>query len=244
MKALHALTAAVMTAALLAVPVSAAMEFTPSVEEKDAAIVSMGTDANGKQVAAYVTDENGNTVAVGAEYLSITVSGDKKADKEILDLLAQAKKELTTTDIETLLPDFAKLWEKASEGAPVENAVVTHLFDVTMSDEVEIGKNVTFTIQNPGIALDAPVLILHRTAEGKWESVPFTRDANGNFVITSTSLSPFAIVVDSAAAPAVDPNAPTSPGTSAVVVSSASVAVAAIVSVLGVGCAVKTKRSR
>lgn len=215
MKTIRNLAAVLLSASLLTVSVSAAIEFTPSVEEKTAEFAYTETDGQGRPVVGYTRDAEGRlTESISSDAMVITpLSKANTAAQVVRDNLSRAEKALRETAIETLIPTFAEAWQKASDGAPVANATVAHIFDVTLEGTIAHGHTLTFTIKNPGIAQDTAMMVLHNYTGDRWEIVPHTRNEDGDITITASSLSPFAIVVDNGNAPVVDDGAPQSPGT-------------------------------
>lgn len=246
MKAFRILAALLLSASLLTVAVSAATDFTPSVVEKSAEFVSTETDENGDPVVGYVTDADGNVVgSVAITSMSITPLSDADAaSDEIGAALANSVDYLNNNNLDdSTVPGIEAAWEEATDGAPMENAVVAHVFDVSFDGEIPEGCSISFTIKDPGIAEDAPLLILHNYADGEWEIVPCVRNADGSITITVSSFSPFVIITDSSKAPAVDANAPKSPSTG-IEETVNYIPALIVVAVAGLGAAVAVKASK
>ena len=245
MKALRIIPALILAVALLIVPVSAAMEFTPSVAQKDAEFVSTEVNAAGEAVVGYVQNADGSVVPglTAKNTTIVAVANVEKAPEAVRVVLEKAEKQLKDTPVAEIVPDFAAAWEKATEGAPVENAAVAHLFDISTDVEIPVGATMSFTVANPGIAKDVPMMVLHNYEGDKWEVVPHTRNANGDILISVKGLSPFAIVADNSKAPAAGSGAPKSPST-AQTVDYSFVMMAAVAVSLGVmGCVKAVKRT-
>ncbi len=230
MKSLRALSLMMVVAMVLSLSIIAAPITVPSVQKSDIEFSSTETDKFGAPVVAYIYDENQNVVG--------TIS---TADMIVAPAAAEAVASLKNTDVETLIPDFANVWSEVSEGAPVENATVAAVFDISLGASLAAGTSVTFTVKNPGIASDVAVMVIHNYEGDKWEVVPSERTADGDIKITTNSFSPFAIIVDNNAAPSTDV---TSPKTG---VSNNGLAVAGCVAVLAcaaVVCFGKAKNER
>lgn len=208
MKTLKILTTSLLAAALLTGSAFAA-DFTPSAQEKPAEIASLGKTEDGKEIGAQITDEEGNVVGnFSLDDIVITavsaVSDPAASDlpAEVVENLTKAKETLAEKELNEVVEDFDAIWEEATEGAPVEQATVAHVFDVTIdTSNVPEGASISFAVKNPGIPTDTKFVILHNYATDKWEVVPYELLPNGDIKITAKSLSPFVIVVDNGNAP-------------------------------------------
>jgi len=212
MKALRAITAIVLATLLLSISVTAA-DFTPIVEFKAAPKVITVTDAEGNPAAGTITDAEGNVSYIPVESITITASADlETAPEEVKAIIDDAKTALTETALTELVPEFETAWTEVTGGAPVENAVVSYVFDISSEVEIPEGSALTLTIAPQDVTAEDMIVVLHKVGDN-WIVEPHTFDENGNIVITVTSLSPFAIVKDSAAAPASAADAPEAPKT-------------------------------
>lgn len=132
-------------------------------------------------------------------------SGIASAPLDVQVLLRNAKFDLDNYTLDELVTDFALVWKKASGGAPVENASIAELFDVTVigpRDGIFNGKSpLTFTANVPGLSASDKVLVIHKT-NGAWVVENNVTVGDGKVTITVASLSCFAVIVDNGAAPA------------------------------------------
>ena len=83
-------------AVTLAAPVSAAVNFNPSVEQKPAPTVDTVTDANGNEVSAIIRDQDGNEVhGVASGDITVTpVSALEQAAADISEMLTNAYEQI------------------------------------------------------------------------------------------------------------------------------------------------------
>jgi len=236
MKALRILSTFLIAVILLSASVAAA-DFTPSVEVKPAPEVVTVTDDAGNPAAGVITAEDGTVSYITVEDIAVTAKAD--ASDTVLEVIEAAADELAATELSDLIPDFADAWADVTGGAPVENAVVADVFDISADVEIPAGGKLTITLAPQGITEDDIIIVLHKVGD-TWKVEPHTRDGKGNIVTTVTSLSPFAIVKDSAAAPAADAEDPRSPQTSEPTI--APVAVLCIVAVLSTAFFVRASK--
>lgn len=215
MKTLRIFSALLLVACVLMIPVSAALEFVPSIEQKNGLIVNpLSTDANGDKILGTVKTADGKTTYLTSKQVTLTnLSEADDADEEIENGLNQAYEQLKKSDIETVLPGFSAKWAEITGGAPVSNAVVAHLFDISSTTNIESGSTVTFELDGHGLVQGAYIVIIHNYDGDKWEIVPGTWTMDGNIRFTVSSLSPFALLVDSGKAPTTSSGAPSSPST-------------------------------
>lgn len=192
MKRIRNLVVLFLTAALLSISAAAA-NTTPSIEQKSAPSVAVQTSSG---------------AAVSASDITVTGLGSTaSASAEVREVLTAAKADLTSKPLTTLVADFANTWKDATGGAPVENAVVANIFDVTITPEAAAAfanngtMDLTFAVAD--ITAADKVVVLHKVGND-WKVEPSRRGANGEIIVTVSSLSPFAIVVDNGAAPADD----------------------------------------
>lgn len=212
MKKIRIIAALVLSLCLLGISAFAA-EFTPSVEEKD------GPEAVGGESVATIYDKDGNVVYnVPKGELVITPVSDKdNADDDIKNRLEDAQKDLNNNSLTDLVPDFANVWAGATGGAPISNAVVSDIFDVTLigdsAAKFGTGNTIKFALDAQGIDKDDKFVVIMKPAGGTgWQVVDYTIDADGNIVINTDVLGVFAIVKDSGNV-VIDPSAPSSPQT-------------------------------
>ena len=127
------------------------------------------------------------------------------APLDIQVLLRNAKFDLDNYTLEELVTDFAKVWKDATGGAPVENAAIAELVDVSVigpRDGIFKGKSsLTFSFNVPGLSASDSVLVIHKT-NGTWVVEKNVSVGDGKVTLTVASLSCFAVIVDNGAAPA------------------------------------------
>ena len=127
------------------------------------------------------------------------------APLDVQVLLRNAKFDLDNYTLEELVTDFAKVWKDATGGAPVENASIAELVDVTVigpRDGIFKGKSsLTFSFSVPGLSAGDSVLVIHKT-NGTWVVEKNVSGGDGKVTLTVASLSCFAVIVDNGAAPA------------------------------------------
>lgn len=228
MKKLALFLVAAMMLFTLAIPASADVKFTGSVEQKPAPTVEPITDENGNEVAAIIRDQNGNEVAgVDATQLTITpVSDLANAPEEIREMLEAAYEQIQQAEtIDDLVPDvdLNTVLQEMGSAASVDDLVVRDVFDVSVSGAAaeylaQDGNNITFRFAL-NIAPTATLLVLHNYEGSNWELIDNDRvviNADGSVDVTFDSLSPVAFVVDKTetdTSVSTDANAPTSPQT-------------------------------
>ncbi len=136
--------------------------------------------------------------------------------EDINTKLTDAEKELSES--KDIIENFAEVWKDVTGGAPIENAIVSDIFDVRFEDEFETtvteGKPVTIKFTIPGLDYNDKFFItVKESADSKWKVVDFTIDEDGVITLSATSMSVFAVIRDSYASAAIAPDAPDSPQT-------------------------------
>ncbi|MCI8389054.1 MAG: hypothetical protein HFE63_11405 [Clostridiales bacterium] len=215
-----------LTAALLSVSAAAATTV-PSIENKNVPTVT-------------ANDAAGNALDDGS-LLVVSLNDTSESTVQIREALNVALTELRGNELTNLVPGFADSWAAATSGAPLENAVISHVFDVSVvgnADTVFANGAIDVTLKASDITADDSVVLIHKTSDG-WKVEPSRRGADGEIIVTVSSLSPFAIVVDNGAAPAVDGDTK-SPQTG---VSTAAIVLASV-SFAGAGAAFVVKSRR
>lgn len=220
MKKIRFLTALILMFSLLTVSALAA-DFIPSAERQDGPELVGKDDSTGKIVVGTIYNADGTVYRdVYLEELIITsvwhLSDD--VDEAIKSTLLDAKNELESKTWSEILADFGAQWKAVTNGAPVDNAIISDIFDVrlidSLSGELISGRKLTFTIKAQGIDADTLFLLIHKpTGANGWKVENKTIDGQSVITITVESLSPFAVIKDTGAAPAVTPDAPDSPQT-------------------------------
>lgn len=178
-------------------------------------------------------------------------------------LLRNANSDLTNYSFADIVTDFDKVWKRKT-GAPAENAVCATLANVSVDGPIDDvyhgGDTASFSLDVPGLAAGAPVMVIHK-AYGNWVVEDNVSVGDGKVTVTTKNgLDCFAVLVDNGAAPAtassisvaeapaieayvapVIAEAPASPQTG---INTANVAVAAavVMAVLGSACIVKANR--
>ena len=215
-------------AVTLAAPVSAAVNFNPSVEQKPAPTVDPITDSNGNQVSAIIRDQNGEEVhgvSIDSGELIVTpISQASQAAQAISEMLTNAYEQIQQADtIADLVPTIGDFLQTIGSASQVADLVVRDVFDVSLTGTAaeylaQEGNNVTLRF-DVGVAPSATLIVLHNYEGSNWEIIPDDRvvqNADGTVDVTFDSLSPIAFVVDSTetdTSASTDANAPTSPQT-------------------------------
>ena len=228
MKKLALFLSVLLIAVTLAAPVSAAVNFTPSVEQKPAPTVDPITDSNGNQVSAIIRDQNGEEVhgvSIDSGELIVTpISQASQAAQAISEMLTNAYEQIQQADtIADLVPTIGEFLQTIGSAAQVADLVVRDVFDVSLTGTAaeylaQEGNNITLRF-DVGVAPSATLIVLHNYEGSNWEIIPDDRvvqNADGTVDVTFDSLSPIAFVVDSTetdTSASTDANAPTSPQT-------------------------------
>jgi len=184
MKLIRIFTVCVVALALLTTGVCAA-EFVPSISGQDVPKLEEGDD------------------------LVITPSDDiqdKDVPDETKESLEDAEEELKNNELEDLIPGFEDIWNEMTGGAPVDNAVVTDLFDVRYTDPKRgPDGEITFKISVDGITADDLFLIFYKPqGSDEWKLADFSIDENNVITIHADSIGTFIIVMDNGAVPVVE----------------------------------------
>ena len=214
-------------AVTLAAPASAAVNFTPSVEQKPAPTVDTVTDSNGNEVSAIIRDQDGNEVhGVASGDITVTpVSALDQAAADISEMLSNAYEQIQQADtIADLVPTIGEFLQSIGNTVTqVADLVVRDVFDVSLTGTAaeylaQEGNNITLRF-DLGLAPSATLIVLHNYEGSNWEIIPDDRvvqNADGTVDVTFDSLSPIAFVVDSTetdTSASTDADAPTSPQT-------------------------------
>ncbi len=179
---------------------AAAVAFTPSIERKD-----------------------GPTLVDGVDGLILTPLKDlierpETLHEDIHKSLSDAWEELKKSTWKDLVSDFDDQWKERTEGAPVEHAVVSDIFDMRLLSELgagnAAGQKVTFLFNLQGLTPEDVFMIIAK-ADGAdtWHAVNYEMLPNGEIMITENTKTVFAIVRDNGEPPMVTPGAPESPQT-------------------------------
>lgn len=228
MKKLALFLSVLLIAVTLAVPASAAVNFTPSVEQKPAPTVDPITDSNGNQVSAIIRDQNGEEVhgvSIDSGELIVTpISQASQAAQAISEMLTNAYEQIQQADtIADLVPTIGDFLQAIGSASQVADLVVRDVFDVSLTGTAaeylaQEGNNITLRF-DLGLAPSATLIVLHNYEGSNWEIIPDDRvvqNADGTVDVTFDSLSPIAFVVDSTetdTSASTDADAPTSPQT-------------------------------
>lgn len=228
MKKLALFLSVLLIAVTLAAPASAAVNFTPSVEQKPAPTVDTVTDSSGNQVSAIIRDQNGEEVhgvSIDSGELIVTpISQASQAAQAISEMLTNAYEQIQQADtIADLVPTIGDFLQTIGSASQVADLVVRDVFDVSLTGTAaeylaQEGNNITLRF-DVGVAPSATLIVLHNYEGSNWEIIPDDRvvqNADGTVDVTFDSLSPIAFVVDSTetdTSASTDANAPTSPQT-------------------------------
>ena len=228
MKKLALFLSVLLIAVTLAAPASAAVNFTPSVEQKPAPTVDPITDSNGNEVSAIIRDQNGEEVhgvSIDSGELIVTpISQASQAAQAISEMLTNAYEQIQQADtIADLVPTIGDFLQAIGSASQVADLVVRDVFDVSLTGTAaeylaQEGNNITLRF-DLGLAPSATLIVLHNYEGSNWEIIPDDRvvqNADGTVDVPFDSLSPIAFVVDKTetdTSAATDADAPTSPQT-------------------------------
>lgn len=192
--------AAAITAVLILTLSASAVHFTPSIERKDAPELVEGDDALILTPVSDIYDE------------------ETELHEDIEKNLADAEKELDEKKWEELVEEFEKIWEEVTNGAPIEHAVISDIFDIRfeteLSDGDKEGREITIKIKLIGIEGDDLFVLLYKECADKpWVVLDYEIDEDGVITIKVNTKSVLAVVKDNEAPPAIDPDDPDSPQT-------------------------------
>lgn len=226
MKKVAAFLSAIVLAALMTIPASAA-GFTPSVEQKESPSISTVTDASGNSVSAIIRDADGNEVyGVSPDNLIVTpLSAAGQTNDAAGAMLASAYEQLQTANtLADIVPSIGDFLTSLGSEAAVEDLGVRDIFDVSVTGDAaeylaEDGNGITLRFDLK-LSPSALLIVLHNYSGSDWEIIPEDRvvqNADGTVDVTFESLSPIAFVVDNQESEennALDTAAPVSPQTS------------------------------
>ena len=214
-----------------------AVEFTPSVERKDAPSFAKVADSEGNECDAVLVDADGKETAISNSAdsdLKLVITPVAKKEEaivsEITGYLESAQYQIAEADNVSALTDSmesalekAKLntTDPAVKEVTMDDLVVRDLFDVslvrdgTTIEPIREGQTISFAIQTDLTKDDLFFVLLN--CDGKeWKVVTNLQiDENGVLTITVDSLCAIAIVTDAMLEKPIDPNAPVSPQTGA-----------------------------
>lgn len=102
--------------------------------------------------------------------------------------------------VKTVSADVAVAAVKEATALYGDNTFVATVVDVTPPAGTSFPY--TFTISNPNVWAGQTVTVLHQLPNGTWERITPNSVANNAVTLTTNSASPFAVVINTAAAPA------------------------------------------
>jgi len=216
MKAFKVFIALTLIVSMLVLPALAA-EFVPSIEQKDSPnLISFILEEIDTPCRTVLLIPYGNIRLddiIDEDALDIQYEISEEMEADIRESLENAFKELKNNPVNGLVTNFATAWEKATGGAPAENAIVHDLFEIvlicTEADEFITDESITVSFTADGIGPDDKFIIVHKpTDSDEWIVEDHTIDENGVITMTVDKLSPFAIVKDSGKAPISDVESP------------------------------------
>lgn len=236
MKKYHAFAALLLAAVLT---LSAGAAFTPSVEYKKAPQVVEKVDEEGNVTVGEIRDESGEVVAsVPAGAITITpISAVKTSstavttekpetasapavDAKVEESLKAVEAEITAEFEKAADSELVQTVSRELNGAPAENIVVSDVFAVTATPEIEevlasgATLSVAVTSQNITKEDETKIAIYQKDAvTGEWKQVPFTIAEDGVITLELTSAGEVVIFRDNEAAPVTPEEAPVSPST-------------------------------
>lgn len=239
MKKYHAFTA-IFLAVMLAMSAGAA--FMPSVEYKEAPQIVEKVDESGNVSVGEILDESGEVVASvtggmitvtpisvmkAAEASTETSTGDPAAaevpviDEKVAESLKAVETEIAAEFEKPAESTLIQEISKELNDAPVENIVVSDVFAVTATPEIEevlkSGATLSVSVVSQSITKkdEKKITIYQKDAEtGKWTKVPFQIAEDGVISLELKNVGEIVIFRDNEAAPAIAGTAPASPSTS------------------------------
>lgn len=207
-----------LAAAMLFTVGAAASTFVPSIEIKD-----------DPKLEDYEAPDNHTEDEMIVTPLDHYFDELKELHSDIADSLKAAYKDLKEELLHDLVEDFAERWDLVTGGAPLENALVSHLFDVRLLCELDGGSHnalipgqdrgveVTFKLRVLGLTTDDDFLVLYRCDENdEWivlEKDKYKLLEDNILEITGKTIGAYAIVQDNSEPPVVGPDDPDSPQT-------------------------------
>ena len=209
MKAIKVLIAFTLLVSVLTVP-TLATDFTPSREREESPelieykLEEIDTPCRKVYVIPYGRIHLEDIF--DGEHLGISEAASNAIDATVRESLEDAMKELKDRLIHHLVRDFDDAWTQITEGAPVENAIVSDIFEIILicseAEALKTDEKITVSFTVDGIGPDDKFLIVHKpTDSDEWIMEDYTIDENGVITMTVDKLSPFAIVKDCGAAP-------------------------------------------
>lgn len=199
MKALRIATILLIVVSLFVITANA-VEFTPSVEFKDAPEIVNPADPD---------DPKANEDEL--EITPVGRLGDEDIDEDIKENLTDAKNDLEgNDDWEDILDNFEDIWNEATDGAPIEHAIVSDIIDVRYKEDPDHDGTVTivFDMKLQGLDSDDLFVIIAKPEGGVWAAVDYTISEDGIVTITVGNKSVFAIIRDKSAMPDIGPDGP------------------------------------
>ena len=266
MKITKFLTAVVLVVALLVTAVSAV--YKPSAERDDMSIRPVPqTNDDGEEYIGYISDADGNPIAFIAPDGSVTVPGNDAPSYILItydqeegavsgapgemaelpaDVIANIADLASGTDSwKASIPGVKAAWE-AKTGAPIDNAKVAEVFYAIWVNPPVLpeGCKVTFFVTCDNVSADDKIAVLHYdTYIGEWRFEESELDDKAVIKVTSDRVSPFAIIKDSAEAPAPTDDEPTSPQTGVVDIVPVVTACAVLFAALAAAFVLKARRA-
>ncbi|MBO4265540.1 MAG: LPXTG cell wall anchor domain-containing protein [Clostridia bacterium] len=194
---------------------ASAVEFTPSVEKKDAPEIVPIESEDGTEHDAIVYDKDGKEEILvdKGDIIELVVTSVAQKDQamiaEITEILDNAEKQVGGAEhMGKLSPDMYEALRKYKEASSdplvktivVEDFVCTDLFDVSLVENREViyalenGQKITFQLQTNLKPGDVFFIINNCTGE-EWNVVDsYVLDENGVLTITVSQLCPWIIV--------------------------------------------------
>ena len=207
MKKIVRVIAMVLCAAMLAVPVMAAENFTPSVTQKPGPAIKPQTDTKGEDVAGIIIDDKGKEVeSVGSADLFVVPYADAdKLDEKEEQLMKDTYKEIAEakilTDVAPKLEDALKEINKdRKDEIKAEELVVRDLVDVIVTSEIQEKLNAGHKV-NVKFELNlqkGETLIVMQLIDGEWVIIygdEILIDEDGNAIVPLTAGGPVAFIV-------------------------------------------------
>lgn len=192
---------------MLAVPVMAAENFTPSVTQKPAPETKPMTDSKGNEVAGILKDAEGKEIeGVSAEEIAVTpVSEADTMSKEEQETMEKAYNEIAEskdlTQVAPKLEDALKEINKdRKDEIKAEDLVVRDLVHVSMTPGLleKVQNGATVSVKFDLKLQKGETLIVMQLIDGEWVVIygdAIEIDEDGNAIVPLTAAGPVAFIV-------------------------------------------------
>lgn len=193
--------------AMLAIPVMAAENFTPSVTQKPAPAIKPMTDAKGNEVAGVIKDAEGNEIeGISAEEITVVpVSESEQMSKEEKETMEKAYNEIAETeDLTKVAPKLEDALKEINKGRKdeikAEDLVVRDLVDVKISARLlnNLKDGDTVSVKFELDIQEDETLIVMQLIDGEWIIIygeDILIDEDGNAIVALAGSGPVAFIV-------------------------------------------------